>query len=177
MTTHERVPVTSPLRTLIDVAPALTARALEAAVNETDKLGLIGTDDVRAQLEHRNGTPGVRRLRDLLEGHARALTDSELERRFLRLVARAGLQAPTVGAMVSGYRADFFWPRLGLVVETDGLRYHRTPVQQARDRERDQAYSTAGLTPLRFTHAQVTREPARVVDTLRAVAARLSAHD
>jgi hypothetical protein len=46
-----------------------------------------------------------------------------------------------------------------LVVETDGLRYHRTPAQQARDRLRDQIHTAAGLTPLRFTHAQVTFEP------------------
>jgi len=46
-------------------------------------------------------------------------------------------------------------PELGLVVETDGLRYHRTPAQQARDRRRDQLHTAAGLTTLRFTHAQV----------------------
>ncbi len=34
----------------------------------------------------------------------------------------------------------------------DGLRYHRTPAQQAADRRRDQAHAAAGLTPLRFTH-------------------------
>ena len=52
---------------------------------------------------------------------------------------------------VNGFEVDFFWPTLGLVVETDGLRYHRTPAQQARDRVRDQAHTAAGLTPLRFT--------------------------
>jgi very-short-patch-repair endonuclease len=35
---------------------------------------------------------------------------------------------------VNGYRIDFYWPDLELVVETDGLRYHRTPEQQAKDR-------------------------------------------
>ena len=68
---------------------------------------------------------------------------------------------------------DFFWPELGLVVETDGLRYHRTPAQQARDRVRDQAHAAAGLTPLRFTHAQVAFEPEHVQATLNAVVRRL----
>lgn len=62
---------------------------------------------------------------------------------------------------------------LGLVVETDSLRYHRTPAQQTRDRIRDQAHSGAGLTPIRFTHAQVRYQPARVQATLTAVAGRL----
>jgi very-short-patch-repair endonuclease len=59
------------------------------------------------------------------------------------------------------------------VVETDGLRYHRTPAQQARDRLRDQAHTTAGLTSLRFTHAQVRFEADYVAETLVAVVRRL----
>jgi very-short-patch-repair endonuclease len=74
---------------------------------------------------------------------------------------------------VGGYRVDFYWPRLGLVVETDGGTFHRTPSQQLRDRRRDQAHLVSGLTPLRFTHSQVRFEPAYVVATLRAVARRL----
>jgi very-short-patch-repair endonuclease len=67
---------------------------------------------------------------------------------------------------------DFYWPELGLVVETDGLRYHRTPSQQARDRLRDQAHSAAGIVPLRFTHWQVRHERQHVETTLAAVAQR-----
>jgi very-short-patch-repair endonuclease len=74
---------------------------------------------------------------------------------------------------VNGFRVGFYWPGLGLVVETDGLRYHRTPTQQARDRLRDQRHAAAGLTALRFTHAQVAYEPRHVVDILGGVARRL----
>jgi very-short-patch-repair endonuclease len=74
---------------------------------------------------------------------------------------------------VSGFRVDFHWPELGLVVETDGLRYHRTPAQQAKDRLRDQAHAAAGLVSLRFTRAQVRFEPDYVQATLAAVARRL----
>jgi very-short-patch-repair endonuclease len=98
------------------------------------------------------------------------LTDSELERRFLQLVRKAGLPQPLTQQRVNGYLVDFYWPELKLVVETDGLRYHRTATQQSRDRERDQAHVAAGLIALRFTHAQVRYDPARVVETLRAVA-------
>jgi len=93
-----------------------------------------------------------------------------LERRFLRLAHAAGLPAPQTGRIVNGYRTDFFWPRLGLVVETDGLRYHRTPAQQAKDRRRDQRHTAAGLRILRFTHAQVRFEPEHVVSILSAAA-------
>ena len=68
---------------------------------------------------------------------------------------------------------DFYWPSLGLVVETDGLRYHRTAATQARDRVRDQAHTAAGLTQLRFTHHQVKYEAPYVRTILAWTAARL----
>ena len=82
-----------------------------------------------------------------------------------------GLPPPQTGELVNGFKVDFYWPNLGLVVETDGLRYHRTPAQQTRDRRRDQAHTLAGLTTLRFTHAQVCFEPGYVSDTLAGIAA------
>jgi very-short-patch-repair endonuclease len=105
------------------------------------------------------------------------LTDSELERRFLPIAARAGLPAPHTRVRLNGFKVDFFWPDLGLVVETDGLRYHRTPAEQARDRLRDQAHIVAGLTPIRFTHEQIVYEPGHVRAILGAVALKLSHPD
>jgi very-short-patch-repair endonuclease len=83
------------------------------------------------------------------------------------------LPKPQTQQWVNGFRVDFHWPELGLVVETDGLRYHRTPAEQANDRLRDQIHTAAGLTCLRFTRAQVRFEPAHVQTVLAAVASRL----
>ncbi len=116
---------------------------------------------------------GVPALRAVLDRHTFRLTDSELERRFLRLVRQAGLPEPLTQQWVNGYRVDFYWPQLGLIVETDGLRYHRTATQQSKDRVRDQVHVAAGLTVLRFTHAQVMFEPDAVLSTFRAVADRI----
>jgi uncharacterized protein DUF559 len=109
----------------------------------------------------------------LLDRRTFTLTESELERRFLPIVRGAGLPPPEAGRWVNGFKVDFFWPEFGLVVETDGLRYHRTPAQQAKDRIRDQAHTAAGLTPLRFTRAQVRFQPDQVLRTLAMVARRL----
>src|SRR5687768_13437778 len=87
------------------------------------------------------------------------LTDSELERRLLPLVSRAGMTLPRTGAWVNGFKVDFHWPELGLVLEVDGLRHHRTPAQQSLDRRREHVHAAAGLTTLRFTHAQVCLSP------------------
>ena len=121
--------------------------------------------------------PGVGQLGAVLDSDTFAITDSELERRFLRLIRASALPPPRTQAWLNGYRVDFFWPDLGLVVETDGLRYHRTPSQQRRDRQRDQVHTVAGFTHLRFTAAQVRFEPEQVVTTLAAVISRLQSND
>jgi very-short-patch-repair endonuclease len=168
----DAIPVTTPTRTLVDLATRLPPPALERAVNEADKRDLVTADALREALSDYAGQPGSPALRALLDHRTFRLTDSELERRFLPIAAQAGLPPPQTGARLNGFKVDFYWPTLGLVVETDGLRYHRTPAQQARDQLRDQAHTAAGLTTLRFTHEQVRYEPAHVRRTLAAVAAQ-----
>jgi len=173
VTRHAGIPVTLPALTLIDLANQLPTARLEAAIKAADTLGLVDPEELRQAAGRAGMARGASRMRELLDRRVFAMTDSELERRFLPLSQRAGLPKPLTGANVAGYRSDFYWPGLGLVIETDGLRYHRTPTQQAKDHERDQAYAAAGLTALRFTHAQVEFEPDRVIETLRAVGTRL----
>jgi very-short-patch-repair endonuclease len=173
---HHAIPVTSPICTLIDIAARLDRAQLEAAINEADKRDLTDPEALRAALDDVvTARPGSAALRRTLDVRTFTLTDSELERRFLPLARRAGLPKPETGPRVNGFRVDFHWPALNLVVETDGLRYHRTPAEQTRDRLRDQAHAAAGLTPLRFTHAQIEFEPDHVRATLAAVLARLQA--
>jgi very-short-patch-repair endonuclease len=103
---------------------------------------------------------------------ANHLTTTELERLFLPLALEAGLPIPQTQTWLDGYRVDFYWPDLGIVVEADSLRYHRTPFKQASDKRRDNAHAGSGLTTLRFTHGQICHEPGYVRATL-AGAARL----
>jgi very-short-patch-repair endonuclease len=169
LTRREGIPVTSPRQTLIDLATLLQPSQLEAAVNAADRLDLIDPELLRVAVQERSGMDGAGALRKVLDRRSFGLTDSELERRFLRLVVRSRLPAPKTQQIVEGFRVDFFWPESRLVVETDGLRYHRTPGQQAKDRRRDQVLVASGLTVLRFTHAQVVYEPQQVRTLLRAI--------
>jgi len=173
ITRHRGVPVTSPVCTMIDLAARQQRPRMEAAINTADKLDLVDPEELRYCLDRSTPRPGVAPLRAILDRRTFTLTDSELERRFLPVARAAGLSRPSTGVYVNGFKVDFFWPEVGLVVETDGLRYHRTPAQQARDRLRDQVHAAAGLTPLRFTRAQVVFEPSHVQSTLVAVARRL----
>jgi very-short-patch-repair endonuclease len=173
VTVHRGIPVTTPTATLIDLAAQMSPRRLEASVNEADKLNLIDPETLRASLDDAVRRPGTAALRRSLDRATYTRTDSALERRFLKLAREAGLPKPETQKHLNGFRVDFHWPDLKLVVETDGLRYHRTPTQQAEDRRRDQTHTAAGLTVLHFTHGQVTHEPAHVRALLMAVTARL----
>ncbi len=170
---YERIPVTSPVQTLIDLATRHGRPPMERSINEADKLDLVRADDLREALDDHAGERGVARLRLILDRLTFRYTRTELERAFLPLARAAGLPLPRTSVYVTGHEVDFHFPELGLVVETDGLTYHRTPAQQAKDRERDQGHTAAGLTPLRFTHAQIKFEPDQVVRVLRATASWL----
>lgn len=173
-TVHRDVPVTSVAATIIDLAAYSRRSAIERAIRDADRLDLLDPEELRAALDAVAPRPGVGVLREILDPLTFVLPQSELERLFLPLARAAGLPAPVLQAKVNGFDVDFFWPDLGLVVETDGLRYHRTPSQQARDRRRDNVHLASGLTPLRFTHGQVRFEPGYVTSTLAVTARRLA---
>jgi hypothetical protein len=161
------IPVTHPIQTLIDLATELEDMRLERAVNEADKLDLVDPETLRRALDGYVGMPGVRTLRTMLDRHTFRLSDSDLEILFRPLALAAGFPLPLSKHWVLGYETDFFFLDHDLIVETDGLRYHRTPSQQARAAKRDQKHVAAGFRVLRFTHWQIAHAPNEVVDVLR----------
>jgi acetyltransferase-like isoleucine patch superfamily enzyme len=170
---HLGIPVTTPVRTFLDLATVTGPKTLERAINEADKLDVIDADSLRRALDDHPGQPGIRLLRHVLDKHTFRLSDDELERLFRPAAAAAGLPTPFTKHIVNKFEVDFFWPSLGLVVETDGWRYHRTPSAQTRDALRFQVHVAAGLTPLRFSHYQVKYEPRHVIDILTKTAANV----
>jgi very-short-patch-repair endonuclease len=171
--THMDIPVTSPVQTFLDLATVAGPKTVERAINEADKLDVIDADALRRSLGDRRGEPGIRSLRRILDRHPFRLSDSELEVLFRPIARSAGLAEPLTKQRVNGFEVDFFWPGLGLIVETDGWRYHRTPSVQSRDALRDQTHTACGFTSLRFSHHQVKYERTYVRAVLERTAANL----
>lgn len=164
-TVRRGIPVTTPTTTLVDLATQLRRDSLVVAVGEADRLDLADPEGIRAALVGFAGRPGVASLRAALDRHTFVLTHTELERRFVKIARAAGLPLPSGQQRVGRHRVDFLWP--GLVVEADGLRYHRTAARQSSDLKRDHAHAVAGRQRLRFSHAQITYEPDYVAQVLR----------
>jgi very-short-patch-repair endonuclease len=160
---HNGIPATSPICTVIDIARDLNEAQLERTINEAVNRDLIDLDELRAAARGRS-----RAIARLLDRDTFVVTDSVLEQRFLRIVRRAGLPLPETQRRLDGGRVDFYWPTLGLIVETDSLRFHRTPTQQRNDALRDQTHFKAEIRTLRFTHWQIWHEPDHVETVLLA---------
>jgi very-short-patch-repair endonuclease len=170
---RDGIPVTSPVQTLIDLAARHEQRTVERFVNEADRLRLVRTDTLRKALADHAGERGVERLRTILDRRTFRYTRTELERDFIPIATSIGLPRPQTSVYINGHEVDFYFPTINLVIETDGLTYHRTPAQQAKDRERDQDHTVAGTPHLRFTHAQIKFEADRVRRVLSATASLL----
>lgn len=164
------IPVTDPVSTLVDLASCAPEWRVEQAISEADRLDLVSPEGLRRAVGALGPRPGMACIRRLLGFDA--LTDTGLERKFLAIVRRAGLSVPETQVVVNGHRVDFYWPEMGVVVEADGWRYHRTPGEQANDRRRDQAHLKSGLTSVRFGEDQIRYRPDEVQRALAAVIGR-----
>jgi hypothetical protein len=159
------LPYTTLERTRIDLADVLTPYRLKRVCHRIEHL--YGNDAQRPRPGRR-----TRRLDTALATLKIAppqITRNELEERFLALAARAGLPPPLVNTDRGPYCADFLWPQLHLIVETDGARTHNTDTAFHADRRRDIDLKVAGYQTLRFTWDHVVNDPAWVERALRAI--------
>jgi very-short-patch-repair endonuclease len=161
---REGIRVTTPSRTILDLADYLPERQLERLVDEADYLGLP-LDGLRP----RPGRRGSGRLARVLDRHepGSTRTRSEFEERMVELCRRYELPAPEVNVPIEGYIADFVWRDARLIVETDGWRAHRTRGAFERDRRRDADLLASGWPVVRVTWARLTREPDWVAGRIR----------
>jgi very-short-patch-repair endonuclease len=173
VTTLDGLPITTPARTLLDLAAGgLGGRRLEAAVDRAERQRLLDFADLGELLARYPGRPGTPSLKAVLARYEPADTRSELEELVLELCHVHGLPRPQVNCVIEGKVRDFLWPHAGLVVEADSYTWHRSPSALNDDRERDVELTLAGYRVLRFTWEQVTRRRTYVVSAiLRALVA------
>lgn len=185
-TVRKRIPVTNPLRTMVDLGAVLSPEAVEDALDAGLAWpSLFSVAAVKATLGELGGRGrrGAGVLRTVLEERALgdAVSDSKLERRMAELLRRAGLP-PTMfhyvvctPAGLSLAEVDFAYPDVKLAIEVDGFGVHGTPRAMAKDFVRQNGLVPHGWRVLRFTWRQVVRHPEMVARAIAAALAGLQA--
>ena len=160
VTTLDGLPITTPARTLLDLAAdGLRGRRLESALDRAELLRLVDFAHMHELLERYPRRAGTSSLRAVLSRYAAGTVDtrSVLEELVLGLCDAHGLPRPNVNTVIEGRERDFCWPHAMLVVEADSYAWHRSPSALDDDRERDVRLALAGYVPLRFTYEQCTK--------------------
>jgi very-short-patch-repair endonuclease len=173
----DRVPVTSPARTIVDLAAVLDGEPLEAALEDVLHRGLTTALVIERRLAALGGSgrAGSGRLRRLLAQRDQAPAESRLEVKVWRLLRRAGLrpvrQYP-VRCEGRTFRLDFAWPKLKVAVEAEGFVAHGGRVAHVADRRRLAALVAAGWSIVPVTWTDCTTDPEVFIERVRAALLR-----
>jgi very-short-patch-repair endonuclease len=166
--------VTCPARTLIDLAGVARPDRLEDALDRALFKGLATPSSVRDYIEEKGlgRRKGVGLLQRLLDDRERdGAPEVELERRFERLVRKAGLPMPTRQHWLGRRRIDYVYADKKIAIELDGRGPRASKKVFERDRKRQNAIVLDDWKILRFTWDNVTLEQDYVIETLRSALA------
>ena len=134
VTVREGIPVTTPKRTMVDLADVLVASALARALDGAERAGLVEREGLLVP------PPGRRRV--VVAPHR--FTRSGFERRFLAALADWDLPLPETNQLVAGWEVDCLWRDRDLVVELDSAHTHLNHASFESDRRKDEALDAAG---------------------------------
>ncbi|HXQ89162.1 MAG TPA: DUF559 domain-containing protein [Solirubrobacterales bacterium] len=166
------IPVTSPFRTIFDLAAVASKRELERAWHEAEVRQLTDRVSLPMLLERYPGRRGTRTLRELLgSGEPLGITRSDFEEAFLALIDAHALPRPRMNADLSlrgrFIEVDALWERHRLAVELDSRGVHGTKKRFESDRQRDRVLVAEGYRTMRVTWQQLKDEPGAIAIDLR----------
>lgn len=176
ITSVDAIPCASVARTLLLLAgvPGVEEPTIRGLVADAVRDGKASDPWLWWRLERLRcrGRSGVTMLSAILTERAGGnVTESWLERRFLEVIADAGLPAPRCQQRIDHHgsfvgRVDFLFERQRLVVEVLGHAFHASPGQLSADAERRARLLLSGYRVLEFTYDQIVRDPVLVVAML-----------
>jgi hypothetical protein len=160
--------VTSPARTIFDVAPRLTDKQLKRTVNSALHSPWLTESQPVEVVERLAHQPPARRITPLL-GFEGTPTRAGWEDDFPAFCSQHGLPAPVMGALVNGYVVDALFPRHGVIVELDSWAFHKNRIAFETDRDRDAESLAHGLVTVRITWERIEQAPRREADRLERI--------
>jgi very-short-patch-repair endonuclease len=168
-----RLPVTSPARAVLDVAPTLPDADLERVIAEGIGIQVLTIRALHEQLDRAPNHPGARAVTRVLSRGEPRRTDANTEKKLLNLIRAARLPDPETQVPMLGYDLDFFFREYNLAIEVDYDGYHASPAKRQRDKRRDaRLLAERGISTIRLDPDHTDDEPAAVVAIVAAALAR-----
>jgi very-short-patch-repair endonuclease len=169
---EDGIPVTSPFRTIFDLAAVASRREVERAWHEAEVRRLTDRVSLPALLERYPGRRGTRVLRELLgSDEPVSISRNEFEEAFLALVDACGLPRPRMNADLAVRRrffeVDALWKHERFAVELDSRGVHGTKKRFESDRHRDRILVAEGYRTMHVTWLQLRDEPDEIAADLK----------
>jgi Protein of unknown function (DUF559) len=171
VTVERGIPVTTPARTLLDLAEVLSFHQLERAVHETEFRRLTSALSLDALLARHAGRRGTTALREIVNRRdlGKNIPKTELEIAFLAFLDKHAIHRPLVNESIGPYIVDGLYVDDRLVIELDSRSAHETTRAFEEDRRRDRYLLTAGYRVMRITYRQLHEEDATIAAQLRSL--------
>lgn len=171
--THQGIRMTSPARTILDCAPALTDKQLNRAFNDARRshqarLRLWHLADVIERFPTHRGASRLKPLVQITGGPTR----SDWEDEFPAFCKQYELPEPILSTPVAGYEADALFPHDKIVIELDSWDFHQDRESFENDRDRDADRLAAGHWTVRITWPRIKLRSAREADRLHRILRR-----
>lgn len=170
---RDGIRITSPMRTLLDLAQTSEAPLLELALDRLWRQGRLHPARLAEYLDDdwARSKRGTRALRKLVhERLGQGASGSDLETLLLQAIRESGLplpvrQHPVVTPFGVRY-LDLAYPALKIAIEIDGMGSRLDPEVFLDDRVRQNLIEAQGWTFRRFGRTHITREPLWATFTL-----------
>jgi hypothetical protein len=121
-TIHNGIPITTPARTIFDLAEIVEWPRLNRACEEADRLHLLQMRDLERVVERGWGRHALKPIRPIIvEGRHADTTRSPLEQRFLDFCEEHAVPRPATNVKVLDREVDALWPEAKLIAELDSL--------------------------------------------------------
>jgi very-short-patch-repair endonuclease len=169
----DAIPVTTPSRTLFDIASVMPQEIVEEALDDAMRRKLTSIRRLHWYIDARRGKSGIRVIRTLLEmrGNTSTAPESVLETRVLRALRAAGLPKPALQYPIhDDHRlvavVDFAFPAIRLAIEADGYRWHSGRLRWEHDLGRRNALTSLGWRVMHVTWKDLETRPDHVIRTI-----------
>jgi very-short-patch-repair endonuclease len=172
---RDGLPVTTPVRTLFDLAAVAGRERLAVAIEDAHITKQCRLEELIALYEElrRPGKHGMKKLGRILaeRGPGYVPPESKLERMLLKILRDAGLPKPRLQVQLPWRttlqsRCDALYEKERIILEADGRRWHTRVDTMAEDRRRDREAQNHGYRSYRFVYEELKHDPKMVVDTI-----------